>query len=624
MKKVTMNLKAIKALKVEKVESSLTEQQRAWLDELAIIVGSSAPDDGVASPKEKRKAEPGEEKETAEPGGEKETAAPGFVPELLAWGPAVLDVIKKLGGGRRICAIKVVNNTDRILRRGNTKHEAGNFAKLPPDNIKPGETAEFVASSPEPIPVIDVPPEGCIAEMGWFLDLDTIWFIEWRNPVAGSTKGKTRIEGVNAAKFSPDMLFGNGNTAEYRFTVFGGTPPTPQPQPTPTPGPQPTPTPGPGPTPTSQDVPSSCLITVNNNSKLVLNLADQGHDRGDFMTQPPASIQPNSSAQFVSVETPHAKDEGCKGFVSFEVGSPAAAIWRVEWDNPEGEKNTAKSSAEPQSAGFRTVAQIGQGEENVPVNFTISGGAGPTPITPGPGPVTPGPCPIDPGPEPEPQPEPQVEPPTGSRQPTLRKTDKDMDGWVEYAQELLNGLGYNLKIDGNFGSGTYKAVIDFQTKNGLKIDGIIGNQTWAALRKGTPEPPSTDGRQPHTYHESGAEARWDLERDNAVYLDDKDELWLFAVSVGDQPITGYNAFVRVTAPGGKPKTVKIKIPEPDATPHGQEGAMHLVVVPKFSKQFPTLDKKGKPIPNPDFKTYLVEAWFDKELGPDLYKDNIIA
>src|SRR6267378_2598026 len=108
MKKQTVNLKAIKALKVEKSGSTLTDQQRAWLEELAVIVGSSAP----GKPEVDDDSKAAEGKQAAKPGDEKETAAPGFVPELLAWGPAVLDVIKKLGGGRRICAIKVVNNTD--------------------------------------------------------------------------------------------------------------------------------------------------------------------------------------------------------------------------------------------------------------------------------------------------------------------------------------------------------------------------------------------------------------------------------------------------------------------------------------------------------------------------------
>ena len=46
--------------------------------------------------------------------------------------------------------------------------------------------------------------------------------------------------------------------------------------------------------------------------------------------------------------------------------------------NPEGEKNTADSTIDPQSAGFAALEQVGQGEENVPIVFTISGGSTPS------------------------------------------------------------------------------------------------------------------------------------------------------------------------------------------------------------------------------------------------------
>jgi len=52
---------------------------------------------------------------------------------------------------------------------------------------------------------------------------------------------------------------------------------------------------------------------------------------------------------------------------------------------------------------------------------------------------------------------------------------------VETLQQRLNDLGYGIAVDGNFGPGTQGAVVDFQGKNGLGNDGVVGPQTWAAL-----------------------------------------------------------------------------------------------------------------------------------------------
>ena len=59
---------------------------------------------------------------------------------------------------------------------------------------------------------------------------------------------------------------------------------------------------------------------------------------------------------------------------------------------------------------------------------------------------------------------------------------------VEELQILLThaSLGwYPLLIDGDFGKATDGAVHRFQTEKGLLVDGIVGNQTWKALREAT-------------------------------------------------------------------------------------------------------------------------------------------
>jgi peptidoglycan hydrolase-like protein with peptidoglycan-binding domain len=56
---------------------------------------------------------------------------------------------------------------------------------------------------------------------------------------------------------------------------------------------------------------------------------------------------------------------------------------------------------------------------------------------------------------------------------------------VKTLQEMLNNNGYSLDVDGNFGSKTQAAVKDYQKKNNLTVDGIVGSNTWGALTSNT-------------------------------------------------------------------------------------------------------------------------------------------
>ena len=68
---------------------------------------------------------------------------------------------------------------------------------------------------------------------------------------------------------------------------------------------------------------------------------------------------------------------------------------------------------------------------------------------------------------------------------------------VKDLQNRLNANGYNLSVDGSFGKNTLSAVKDYQQKNGLEVDGIVGNNTWGKLLSGE-APSSTDGYTPTT------------------------------------------------------------------------------------------------------------------------------
>ena len=65
--------------------------------------------------------------------------------------------------------------------------------------------------------------------------------------------------------------------------------------------------------------------------------------------------------------------------------------------------------------------------------------------------------------------------------PTLKRGSMGVE--VDRLQKCLNRFGYGLVIDGKFGNLTYKALCDFQYKNGLRIDGIYGEHSRDKMRE---------------------------------------------------------------------------------------------------------------------------------------------
>ena len=65
---------------------------------------------------------------------------------------------------------------------------------------------------------------------------------------------------------------------------------------------------------------------------------------------------------------------------------------------------------------------------------------------------------------------------------------------VKQLQMMLNSNGYSLDVDGNFGPKTQAAVKDYQQKNSLDVDGVVGKNTWGALSGGTKPTTSADNK----------------------------------------------------------------------------------------------------------------------------------
>lgn len=146
-------------------------------------------------------------------------------------------------------------------------------------------------------------------------------------------------------------------------------------------------------------------------------------------------------------------------------------------------------------------------------------------------------------------------------EPTLYHGNQSADGWVEYLQEMLmhaqTDLGNNPHTTGLFDDVTLAAVKQFQERKRMKVDGIVGDQTWAALR-GEPVIPHAgdDGRAPGTHVEQGIELRF---TNQVGYMDDDDYVRFWAASVGTvHPATGtINAFAHLRAPDGSERDVTV-------------------------------------------------------------------
>ena len=85
---------------------------------------------------------------------------------------------------------------------------------------------------------------------------------------------------------------------------------------------------------------------------------------------------------------------------------------------------------------------------------------------------------------------------TPSSSPTLRAGD--FGASVTELQNLLKRAGFPTgPVDGDFGPMTTAAVKRFQAARGLGTDGVVGPNTWAALKASAPTPaPTTGATQP--------------------------------------------------------------------------------------------------------------------------------
>ncbi len=312
----------------------------------------------------------------------------------------------------------------------------------------------------------------------------------------------------------------------------------------------------------------SAVVTVKNHSNQLLWKITEGNEHGRFATERANPIPPGAIDTFGVVSRDNSVGTGVEGRIKYNAGGMGQAEWTIHWNVPFWGTNTADHELQGDEAWHysATEDEPSGGLDKVRFTFILTGGPHPHPQPPDPDPPYPDPpypdppypdppYPDPPQPDPpqpdppHPDPGPPYVPPPESSEPTLRRHDHSVDGWVEYLQQLLNDRGYGpLAVDGTYGTATFNAVRKFQTHRHLQVDGTVGNQTWAALRDDAPRAPSSDGRPPHTYVEVGAEARWHASDDAVHYEPNFDMLVLDAVNTGSDPITPgqYQATARIT------------------------------------------------------------------------------
>ena len=460
------------------------------------------------------------------------------------------------------CRVTVVNQTQQtVFLRKQDNAAGGDFVTNPTSSLGPGASTQFVyAETP------NSNNHNCRGTLSWDIGdpKAASWGLMWDNQKGAKNLSASFLTPDDGSFHSLDQIDQGDENVPVTFTLSsGGTAPKPGTKPT------------------------SCAILVKNATATVLTLRGSKADSGVFQTKPPATIAAGGSATVAFTGPTEDPTRDAKGSMLWDVGDPKAAAWTTAWDNPPGTKNTVEGKLDPATASFKSDATTADGDDAVAMTFTLSGGDGPKPAA-----------------------DDDFAPPSKSKQPTLRKGDESPDGWVEYAQRLLNKNKLGVTVNGKFDGAMEKKVKQFQGANGCQVDGVIGNETWSKLREGPKEAVGTDGRKPNTFEEKDAQARFVTERPDVTGYDASDNSYfMWVVSTGELPIDEKHATLKVTQPDGTSHTHKFTIGHAvSASPDGQ-GNFHRIDVAKFSQTFGL--KKGI-----DPLACTVDAYLDDDIGGD--------
>lgn len=474
------------------------------------------------------------------------------------------------------CRVAVVNQTKQVVfLRKQDNAAGGDFVTNPATSLAPGASSSFVyAETP------NTDDHKCRGTMSWDIGDPKLgaWSMMWDNQKGAKNLSASFLAPDGSGFHTLDQIDEGDENVPVTFTLSGGG----------------------GTAPTAK--PASCAITVINQTQAVLTRVSVLANSGKFETQPPGTIERGQSAQFVFTG-PDDPAQGADGAVQWSVGETKSIAWQTSWRKPP---SSAVSKIAPDGSGFTGTGTASDGADGTAlVVFTLTGGGQPPPE----------------------EADDDFAPPPKSKQPTLRLKDESPDGWVEYAQRLLNKWGVEKglpkeTVNGVFNPDMAAKVKAFQLDRGCQQDGVIGNETWSMLREGQKEKVGTDHRKPHTFEQKDAQARFVTEQtDSTGYRAAEDEYFMRIVSVGEQPIDKFQGEVRVIQPDRTSHTHHFEIGPAKVLSDNNQGNFHILVINGFSKVF-GLTKDPKKLVDP--LTCTVDAYLPKEIGGDRWTGPVVA
>ncbi len=464
------------------------------------------------------------------------------------------------------CRVTVENDSDQTIylrKESNSGSEFGEFITNPKKMLKPGDSTDFMYGA-----AANDPQRQCRGKLFWDVGDPALtqWELMWDNRVQMNNISASFLTPDNVGFHTLDQIDNGDENVPASFTLSGKSVKPPS------------------------DQTANYTVAVNNKTDADLVFDSAAGLGGKLQPQPPATLAAGASVQLKLAMD--GSTGGGQGSLVWKVGD-GGSTWTNEWTIPAAGDPTVQATVDPANPSLTSDAKTIELADETGLTFTVTGTAGPPD-----------------------QPDDDFAPPPSSKQPTLRKGDDDSDGWVEYAQRLLNkwALGKGQpkdNINGNFDGAMEAKVKAFQTDRQCSlVDGIIGNETWSLLREGPKENVGTDGRKPHSFKETGPQGRFVTERADVTGYDASDDhYFIWVVSTGEQPLDDYKATMKVTQPDGTSHTHSVAI-GPVTLPSGDgQGDFHTVLFRPFKRIF-----KLKPGVEPT--SCSIDAYLPQEIGGD--------